>query len=213
MRSYTRGVAKDWFRERVRLEEKWSAWRPTLMVRGVRLRAGLAFERSVPSVEKEFVIEFCDARGGSHDVDVKAKLARETFASMNRRVRASLRTLPIGECAQCGVKALLRNANLATSYLGEEPVELLSCERCVQRRITRTGKAEQALHRAKHRAGLLWVATAVFRRRADAREYFYREFFRTRPTKAPIRASARQHACAIVGGTTVIGRTRDYFIR
>ena len=204
-------MAKDWFQERLRLEEQWSTWRPACAVRGVRLTARLAFDRSVPRVEREFVLEVRDKRGGSHDVTVKARLARETVVSMNRRLRAARKDLPLGRCAQCGAKALLRNANLPTSYLGEEPVALLSCERCVQRTLAKAGKADEKLHRAKFRAGFRWVANAVFRRRADDREYFYREFFRTEPTPATVRARAREHACAVVALTTTLGRTRDYF--
>lgn len=194
-------MAADWFEERERLEKTWGRWTKKVRARGLALTVRIPLDRIWSSIEREFVLTFEDGRGGDTDRVFVATLRRETVRSLATRIRQSIPGLPIGACANCGRRALLRNANLDISNIGEVPVVRLCCEPCVQRALTLADRARTRMMRKMRREGFRYVLDMVLKSKADGREYFDQSFHTRRPGAADARKRARKHSCRLVSFT------------
>lgn len=201
----------DWFDQRKLIEKKWSKWKKKIIVKGLPLTVTIPLDRIWAEIEGKFVLCFRDQRDGEFDVTFKKPLAKFNAASLTPFILKSQGKLPIGKCSRCSKKALVRNANDEISVLGENPSVALMCERCVQQTLIERSETDQRLHRNKLKQGYKFVLNAVFESELNGRKYYYRSFFKSKPSANHAQLEARKNQCRVVPGTVTINRTSECF--
>lgn len=204
---------QDWFSVREDLEKKWARWKKRVTAKGIPLTVTIPLDRTWQESETKTILCFRDKRNGEYDCIFKGPLAKQDLLSLSVLIKKSVSQLPIGKCASCRKQALLRAANDSISYLHENlPSKIMMCEKCVQAAITKRSRDDQNFHRNKLAQGFVFVMNAVFESKKDRRQYYFREFYKTKPSRATALKEATKNSCKLVPGTLTVNKTVDCFV-
>lgn len=203
----------NWFEARERLERKWAQWKMRVRAKGLSLTVTIPLERTWQESETKTILCFRDKRNGEHDCFFKKPLVKQDVSSLIVLIKKSVPMLPIGKCANCEKKALLRNAHDTISYLHEDlPSKAMMCEKCVQTAIANRDRDNQNLHRKKLKEGFVYVLNAVFESKKNCRQYYFRAFYKTKPSRSAALKEATKNSCKLIPGTLTVHRTIDCFV-
>ncbi len=183
-----------WFEDREELERRWGRWRARVKSRGLALAVELPLDTNWIGIEKKFPIRYTDRLGASHQVDVRKALLRLGPAEVATLARRLAARVPIGDCARCGKRAIL-----------ELSLERKQCRRCVVKSIAEWSEEERRCRAAERAAririyvakGHRWLVELWIHPRSGGDDYFLELPFRTKPTRAQVRAIAAKRRSAL----------------